>query len=126
MEIIFKELKKPWLGKYAGITLIPYVFIYLKNKTPKQIEILKNHELIHAAQVNDEIEKRGAILGWIMWYWSYIACWLKGILGGYFSKKGMSSRQAYMAIPAEKEAYENEMNLDYLKTRKPFAVKDYE
>ncbi len=125
MEIKFKELKKPWLGKYAGITLIPYVFWYKGNKSEHQIKILKNHELIHGAQVRDEQEKRGKILGWIVWYSQYIWYWLKGLLGGYFSLKGKSSRQAYHAIPYEKEAYANEKKLTYLSKRKPFAYKDY-
>jgi hypothetical protein len=57
MEIIFKELKKPWLGRYAGITIFPYVFWYIKNKTKYQISVLKNHELIHGEQIKDEINK---------------------------------------------------------------------
>ena len=133
MKINFKELKKPWLGKYAGVTIIPYVFVYYGNKSKKQIAILKNHELIHAAQVTDEINKWcdkvgkifGTPIGWINWYRNYVGCWLKNILTGYFSTKGMGANEAYMAIPAEKEAYANESNLDYLKTRKPFAVNAY-
>jgi hypothetical protein len=125
MEIKWKELKKPWLGKYAGITLIPYVFIYIANKTKKQITILKNHESIHAAQVTDQQDKNGKILGWIVWYGKYIGYWLKGVLGGFFSLKGKSSRQAYLDIPYEKEAYANETNLNYLKTREKDSWKKY-
>lgn len=125
MKIKWKELKKPWLGKYAGITIMPYVFIYLGNKTKKQIAILKNHESIHAAQVTEQQEKNGKILGWIVWYAKYIGFWLKNIFSGYFSTKGKSSRQAYMNIPYEKEAYANENNLKYLATREKDAWKKY-
>jgi hypothetical protein len=37
----------------------------------------------------------------------------------------MSHREAYRAIPYEKEAYANQNNLDYLKTREKFAVNKY-
>jgi len=134
MKIKFKELKKPWLGKYAGITLIPYVFWYIENKTEHQIKVLRNHELIHGAQVNDEIELwrerlkikfLGSFVGWIVWYSKYIGYWLKNVFGGYFSVKGKSSRQAYKDIPYEKEAYANEKKLTYLKKRPKFAYKKY-
>ena len=125
MEIKFKELKKPLFGKFSGITLIPYVFWYIKNKSEYQIKVLKNHELIHGAQVRDEQEKRGKFFGWIVWYSKYIGYWLKGVLGGYFTLKGKSSRQAYKDIPYEKEAYANERKLTYLSKRKPFAYKNY-
>lgn len=125
MKVKFIELKKPWLGKYVGITLTPYVFWYIANKTENQIAILRNHELIHEAQVRDEQEDKGKIFGWISWYWKYITIWFKGVLSGYFSTKGKSSRQAYMNIPYEKEAYANEENLNYLKTREKHAWKKY-
>ena len=106
MKAKFKELEKPLFGKYAGMVILPYVFIYLKNKTEHQIKVLKNHENIHVAQVNDEISKLGLILGWLAFY-------------------SKSSRQAYMNIPYEKEAYANERKLTYLSKRKPFAYKNY-
>ena len=61
----------------------------------KQIAELKNHELIHAAQVQDEIDENGKLWGWIRWYSKYIGYWLKNVFGGYFSTKGKSSKQAY-------------------------------
>lgn len=125
MKIKFIILKKLWLGKYAGITIIPYVFIYLGNKTENQIEVLKNHEMIHAAQVQEEIDKKGTIFGWIFWYFKYIKYWASGLLSGFFSKKGKSSHQAYMDIPYEKEAYANEKDLKYLEKRTTFAWKNY-
>jgi hypothetical protein len=134
MKIHFKELKKPWLGKYAGIVIIPFVFLYLKNKTKKEIEILKNHEMIHVAQVNDEVNRwkkfvglklLANIFGWLAFYSKYIGYWLKNVLSGYFSVKGKSSRQAYMDIPYEKEAYANEKDLKYLEKRTKFAYKSY-
>lgn len=125
MKIKFKELKKPLFGRYSGIVIIPYVFIYTSNKTKEQVEILKNHEMIHVAQVNEEIEKWGSVLGWIIWYSKYLGFYFKNVFGGYFSTKGMSSRQAYMEIPYEKEAYSNEKDLDYLKNRNKFAWKKY-
>jgi hypothetical protein len=134
MKIKFIELKKPWLGKFSAITLIPYIFWYIENKTEYQIKVLKNHELIHGAQIQDEIDKWieklkikfiGNIIGWIVWYSKYIWYWLSGILGGYFSLKGKNSKQAYMDIPYEKEAYANEKNLKYLENRTKFAHKKY-
>ena len=120
MEIKWKELKKPFKvfgSTYTGITLFPYIFIYIGNKTKRQIAILKNHEMIHAAQVTEQ--------GIISWYWKYIMSYLKNILGGYFTKNGMNHREAYHAIPYEKEAYANQDNLNYLEGREEHAWKKY-
>lgn len=125
MKVKFVELKKPWLGKYAGITIIPWVFWYIKDKSKAEIDVLRNHELIHEAQVREEQEDKGKIFGWISWYWKYITTWMKNLFGGFFSLDGKSSQEAYRAIPYEKEAYANEKNLDYLKTREKHAWKKY-
>lgn len=134
MKLKFIELKKPLFGRYSGMVIIPFVFLYTKNKSKARIAKLKNHEMIHVAQVEEEIDGcskyfgkfLGTIFGWVYWYSKYIGFYLKNILGGYFSSKiGMSSRQAYMNIPYEKEAYANDDNLDYLKTREKHAWKKY-
>lgn len=39
--------------------------------------------------------------------------------------KGMSKREAYINQPAEQEAYANQHNPDYLKTRRPYAFLKY-
>ena len=120
MKIKWKELKKPFKvfgSTYVGITLFPYIFIYVGNKTEKQIKVLKNHEMIHAAQVTEQ--------GIVRWYWKYVMSYLKNIISGYFAKKGMNHREAYHAIPYEREAYANQSNLKYLETREEHAWKKY-
>ena len=39
--------------------------------------------------------------------------------------KGLSGAEAYMAIPFEREAYDNDVNLEYLESRKRFSWVNY-
>lgn len=85
------------LLKVNGIVLWP--FIFLAPRDPDMVLI--NHELIHWKQIKDT--------GVIRFYFLYLREYLIG------RKKGFSHDQAYRLISFEKEAYENEKNLNYLK-----------
>ena len=91
---------------YLGLTIFPFVF--LKNKKLKEDAKLINHESIHLKQQLELL-----ILPFYVWYiieW-FIRLFFKG--------------NAYRNISFEKEAYENESNLEYLKTRKWYSFLKY-
>ena len=90
---------------FSGITLYPFVFTndakYLKDSR------FKNHERIHLAQQRELLV--------VFFYLWYIADFLLKYL------KYKDKYRAYRNIIFECEAYENDFNLDYLKTRKMYA-----
>jgi len=71
-------------------------------------EVTLNHEKIHLAQQKE--------LWLIGFYPLYAFYWLKARL---FS--GLTSNEAYHAIPFEKEAYAHETDDQYLNSRERFA-----
>ena len=94
-----------FINIYA-ITLYP--FIICKEEMD---DITLNHEKIHLAQ-----QKELWIIGF---YLLYVYYWLRG------KWKGEQSLIAYLNIPFEIEAYNNERNLDYLKARKNYAWRSF-
>lgn len=66
-----------------------------------------NHESIHSAQIKELL-----VLGFYLWYvveWLFRAIQYRGFHRGYLN------------ISFEREAYNNDANLDYLSERKHFA-----
>lgn len=90
----------------GAITLGPLVFV-----SGPASSTLKNHERIHWEQY-----KECLIVGFLILYCMF---WIKGILSGY------SRTDSYLSIPFEREAYENDINLEYLNTRKKFTWTSY-
>ncbi len=82
---------------YTGLAIYP--FIFLKNKSLSDNEILINHERIHLKQ---QIE---------LFLW-YIIEFLFHLI------RYRKWKKAYRRISFEREAYQNESDLDYLKYRK--------
>lgn len=68
---------------------------------------LLNHELIHTAQQKE--------LLWIPFYIIYLIEWLYRLIQHHHWDT------AYRAISFEREAYANDSNPNYLKTRRPYA-----
>lgn len=95
----------PFKG-FVAMTVWPFLFIRKEFKR-YEMPFVFNHESIHARQ---QIEL--LIIGF---YLVYLAEWVIGIL------KGQTSNEAYRNISFEREAYENEYDLDYLKSRKCFS-----
>ena len=93
--------------KVGGITLYPMIIIREGRRTSKLI----NHESIHIVQQKE--------LLLIFFYIIYIAELLIGAV------KYGSFKESYMNISFEKEAYANELNLNYLKSRKPYSFLKY-
>lgn len=94
---------------YVGLSLWP--FIILKNVQLKQDSVLINHERIHLKQQQE--------LFIIPFYFLYISEWLLRSL------LYLDSYRAYQNISFEREAYQNEKELDYLTKRKPFSFINY-
>ena len=90
-----------------GMALFP--FLLVKYKSPSKVLI--NHERIHFRQ---QIEL--LILPFYIWY---ILEYLTHRL------RGKSPNQAYRNISFEREAYENDENLEYLNNRKLWAFWKY-
>lgn len=86
--------------KINGLAIFPVIFV--ANKSQDKFSVLVNHEKIHFRQQLELL-----FIGFIIWY--YIA---------YF-------RKGYRNISFEKEAYDNQENLDYLKQRKMFSFLKY-
>ena len=106
---IIKSTIIPFKG-YLAINLFGYLFVR-KELYPKLTMRAINHESIHTAQMKE--------LLYIPFYIIYIIEWIWRVL---FTKDRFS-HQAYRNISFEREAYENEDNLNYLEwVRKPFAM----
>lgn len=101
----FCKLMSVFINVYA-ITLYPFIIA----KEPLPVTIY-NHEKIHLVQQREL---------WLVGFWFlYVWYWLKA------RAKGLNGSDAYYAIPFEKEAYAQQNNLKYLKTRKPHAWRDF-
>lgn len=96
-------------NEYRAITLYPFIFV--RNDSDKFDKILINHETIHIKQ-----QKELFVIPFYIWYF------LEWLIKIFVYK---SFNNAYLNICFEKEAYKNEKNLDYLKTRKRFAFFSY-
>ena len=98
--IIIKNNIIPFKG-FIAITIWPFIFV---RRNLNNIDI--NHEEIHGAQQKE--------LLLIIFYLIYIIEW--------FIRLFINKDNAYRNISFEKEAYKHEKDLDYLKTRKHFAM----
>ena len=92
----------------GAITLYPFI---IHRGQLDENEYILNHEKIHL--------KQQAELLLIGFYALYVMWWAWGRL------KGLNGAEAYMAIPFEREAYDNDVNLEYLKSRKRFSWINY-
>lgn len=103
---MIKYIKFPNFFKYAGITLFPFIFLNEKIKD-KNNTVLINHEKIHLRQ---QIE-----LLIFFFYIIYLSNYLFNLI------KYKNHNRAYRNILFEREAYDNEIKLDYLENRKLFG-----
>jgi len=108
--IIVENSKLPALLSFVipigAITLWPFIFF-----RGEANERVTNHESIHIAQYNELF-----VLGFLF---LYVFDFLKGLV------KYRDKEVAYMMIRFEKEAYENDDNLEYLKNREKFYWKKF-
>lgn len=86
----------------GAITIGPLVF-----SRGEMSDVTKNHEAIHWQQYIET-----GILGFLILYFGW---WLVNLI------RYRDGELAYYMIPFEKEAYDNDENLDYLETRKRYS-----
>lgn len=91
-----------------GLTLFP--FIILRNKNDRKNLTLMNHEKIHIRQQFELL----ILPFYIIYVVSFVLKYLKY----------RDANRAYLNIIFEREAYGNEKNLEYLKSRRWFAFLD--
>lgn len=107
MKIIYNKYLP--FKSYSAMALFPFIFTRKKKGTLSGTMI--NHEKIHGRQ---QVELLFA--PFLVWY---CAEWLIRLIQYRDRKK------AYRNISFEREAYTNQYNLDYLKSRKLFAFIGY-
>ena len=103
MKVIYNNII-PFKG-FKCINLFGVLFV---RKGCRMSEVDFNHERIHTAQMKEML--------YVFFYLWYFVEWLIRLLG-----KG----NAYRNISFEKEAYSNEMNLNYLEVRRMYAWTKY-
>ena len=106
MIIISKFIFNKILKNYTGITLFPFIILkYDKNdKSVQPYEVVANHERIHLRQQLETLV--------VFFYPMYLIFYTINRF------KGMKHYDAYRNIPFERESYEYETDLNYLKNRK--------
>ena len=105
MKIVYNRLV-PFRG-FLAINLFGVLFVRLNSDGSKPLltDSTLNHESIHTAQMKE--------LGYIFFYLLYFMEWMIRLV--------INPLNAYRSISFEKEAYRNEDNPDYLKTRRHYS-----
>ena len=110
LELLMIFIAKHIVPKgFVGITLFP--FIFLKNESLKDNQVLIFHEKIHLHQQKEMLI--------IFFYLFYGLEWFLKLI------KYRNRYLAYRNLSFEREAYQNENNFNYLKTRKNWAFLNY-
>ena len=106
MKIIYNNIL-PFPG-YLAINLFGILFVRKDAAKRKPVDdVVINHEAIHSKQMAEML--------WIPFYiWYGIEWFIKLFIYG-------NAKEAYRNISFEREAYQNEYNLDYLNERKSYA-----
>ncbi len=95
-----------WNKRVVAMALWPLIIV--KDKETKQNKVVVNHEKIHHRQQLELL-----IIPFYIWY--FLEYWT-GMLSN-----GFKHQEAYMGISFEKEAFVNQLDLNYLKKRKWLA-----
>ncbi|SFI95066.1 hypothetical protein [Myroides guanonis] len=94
---------------FDGLSFFPFLFV--KDKKLLDSKVFMNHEKIHLKQQLEML-----LLIFYVWYLlEFVVRWIQ--CGSRY--------RAYREISFEKEAYQNEMDLDYLTRRKLFSFIKY-
>ncbi len=101
----------PWVvrlitGNFARAIAL-YPFVLLRYSEDRDDPVLLNHERIHLRQQLELL-----VIPFYGWYLTEYA---------WHRMRGMRHVEAYLRISFEREAYVNERQLDYLKSRPRFA-----
>lgn len=120
MKLKLKYSKWLPLSNYYAITIFNNLIRREKYKNKPISKITYNHESIHLQQELDFVfgYEKLYILGGCIFYILYFIEWLiKAIISLFTGFK----IKAYYSISFEQEAYKNQKDLNYLKTRKRFS-----
>lgn len=101
-------LNSRFFGKNTiGITLYPFILLNSKVKNKPQDYVVKliNHEKIH-------IEQQKELLVLFFYIWYLVEFLIKSLIYG---------NKAYESLSFEREAYSNETNIKYIKSRKKWS-----
>lgn len=104
MKIIYNNIIP--FPRFAAINLFGILFV---RKNVILTDRIINHESIHTAQIKE--------LLYVFFYIFYLIEWLFKLLKLFL--------KSYYNISFEREAYQNEENLEYLKSRKRFGFLKY-
>lgn len=104
MKIVYNNYI-PFRG-FLCINLFGVLFV---RKHLKSIldDVTINHEAIHTAQMKE--------LAYVFFYILYVLEWIFRLF-----QHGFDNKEAYHAISFEREAFENQYNINYLKERKHY------
>lgn len=94
-------------SKLPAAAMAIYPFILFKRAAYKNDPVLVNHEKIHLQQQLELL----ILPFYLLYFFHYL----------FNLAKYKNHQQAYFNIAFEREAYQNECNLSYLKYRKTFA-----
>lgn len=109
LRIIYNNII-PFKG-YVAITLWPFIFVRSSYKG-KLSTVTENHEKIHLRQQTEML-----VIFFLIWYGlEYVIRWIC---------YGFNHGKAYKNISFEREAYKNQSNLDYPRTRKHYAFLNF-
>jgi len=101
-----------WGKDITGMTIFPFIILRNEDKqNPPLVTI--NHEKIHIQQQAELF-----LIGFPLIYYTN---WLINIIKYKIKKEINIVKKGYRNILFENEAYSNQDNLDYLKTRKCYA-----
>ena len=112
--IFIENSKIPvWLSKIAPINISAITLGPIVLSRGVLSERVKRHETIHFMQYKE------------LFFIGFLLIYLYDYLYAAIIKKKGFSREAYLAIRFEQEAYDNDHKEDYLENRKPFCWKKY-
>lgn len=120
MQLQLKYSKIIPLNGFYASTIFNKLYRREKYKNKPISEVIYNHESIHLQQELDFVFgcEKLYILGGCIFYILYFIEWLiKAIISLFTGFK----IKAYHSISFEQEAYKNQKDLNYLKTRKRFS-----
>lgn len=96
---------------FTALALWPFIFVRSSCKS-KLSTVIENHEMIHLRQQTEML-----VIFFLIWYVvEYVIRWIC---------YGFNHGKAYKNISFEREAYKNQSNLDYPRTRKHYAFLNF-
>lgn len=112
--IFIENSKIPvWLSKVSPININAITLGPIVLSRATLSERVKRHETIHFMQYKE------------LFFIGFLLIYLFDYLYAAIIKRKGFSRESYLSIRFEQEAYDNDHNIDYLKRRKKFRWKDY-